>query len=77
MAKRIFIATFGFGSMPLGQMKKRAPVLAEVLRRSGQRAVLARDWGGWREELLASLGGQVHIIGSNGARIFLRSACGN
>ncbi len=52
----------GFGSMPLGRMKKRAPVLVEALRRSGERAVFARGWGGWSEDLLASLGNQIHII---------------
>lgn len=52
----------GFGSMPVGYMKERAPVLAEALRRSGQRVVLARGWGLWGDELLASLGSRVHVI---------------
>jgi len=52
----------GFGSMPIGLMKKRAPVLIEALRRSSQRAIFARGWGGWIDELLASLGSQVHLI---------------
>ena len=53
----------GFGSMPLGHLKKRAPVLLEALRLSGQRAVFARGWGGWGEELTAELGASAHIIG--------------
>ncbi len=52
----------GFGSMPLGHMQKRAPVLVEALRLSGERAVFARGWGGWSDEMLAPLGGQVHVI---------------
>jgi sterol 3beta-glucosyltransferase len=52
----------GFGSMPLGHLKKRAPVLLEALRLSGQRAVFARGWGGWGEELTAELGASAHII---------------
>ncbi len=52
----------GFGSMPLGQSKTKAGVLAEALRRSGQRAVVARGWGGWGETFTSSLGARVHVI---------------
>ena len=52
----------GFGSMPLGQSKTKAAVLAEALRLSGQRAVVARGWGGWGEAFTSSLGASVHVI---------------
>ena len=52
----------GFGSMPLGQTKTKAGILLEALRLSGQRAVLARGWGGWGDEFGTSLGANLHII---------------
>jgi sterol 3beta-glucosyltransferase len=50
----------GFGSMPIG--KSKVPVLLEALRLSGQRAVIARGWGMWSDEVSASLGSRVHVI---------------
>jgi sterol 3beta-glucosyltransferase len=52
----------GFGSMPLGRTKTKAGILLEALRLSGQRAVIARGWGGWGEEFGSSLGANLHII---------------
>ncbi len=52
----------GFGSMPLGLSKTKAPVLLEALRLSGQRAVIARGWGGWSDEFLPSPGSCIHVI---------------
>lgn len=49
----------GFGSMPLGLSKSKAAVFLEALRLSGQRAVIARGWGGWSDEFS---GLQVHVI---------------
>ncbi len=50
----------GFGSMPLGRSK--ASVLLEALWLSGQRAVIARGWGGWGDALSAAHGPRVHVI---------------
>ena len=52
----------GFGSMPLGQSKRKAPLLLEALWLSGVRAVIARGWGGWGDALSASHGPRVHVI---------------
>lgn len=52
----------GFGSMPLGQFKNPPGVLLEALRLSGQRAVLARGWGGWSDDALAEAGPNVLVI---------------
>ncbi len=52
----------GFGSMPLGRARAKARVLTEALRLGGQRAVIARGWGGWDDGAFSSLGAQVHAI---------------
>ena len=52
----------GFGSMPVGLSKTKARVLAEALRLSGQRAVIAHGWGGWNGEFAQALGPRAHFI---------------
>lgn len=54
----------GFGSMPLGLSESKGPVLLEALRLSGQRAVLARGWGGWSGDLAGQPGRNIHVIDS-------------
>jgi UDP:flavonoid glycosyltransferase YjiC (YdhE family) len=52
----------GFGSMPLGQSKSKAHMIIEALKLSGQRAVIARGWGGWDDDIFAPLGANAHVI---------------
>ena len=49
----------GFGSMPAEDAQAQTAIVAEAIKRSGQRALLATGWGGLSG---ADLGSRVHVI---------------